>query len=803
MEEVIEENKVILEVSVDRLNEKWVFIAEQILNILHNTLEEKKNFWGKKSFTAPEISFEIANIDWIIRFFFIIKRELKELLENQIYAHYPNVEIREVPDHIKKDFKWFIWQLSLKTPYFNPIKIYSDFTEKTERGNIDPFSSLTAALTKNIKWWVRLIQVNFSPIPDRIWKNEQVIDILSSKKPKFIKNILLSKNWKIFKKIFSPFSIFIQWIKILIHPSKAAIKTEKKEPNKILERKLTWFGYTTSINIAIEWINELVSKVEIKDIISAFSIFSIAGQNGFKLDKIRQNDDNYLQSRINEKNIILNNSELAWLVHLPTIYVQTPGINWVLSKTLEPPNNIPILWTKDTIVPIWETNFRWSKVNFWIAQDDRRRHMYIIWKTWMWKSVLLENLIYDDIVKWRWVALIDPHWDLAETIISNIPKSRTNDVIYFDPADFNNPIAFNMFEMTSKELRSNISSWLVSVFKRIFGTSWWPRLEYILRNTIITLLELPDSTLMSIPLMLTNKSYRLKIVGKITDPIMIKFWAQEFESLDPKQMTEAISPILNKVGQFLSSPTLRNILCQPKNPFGFRWIMDNKKIFIANLSKWKIWEDSMELLGSLMITKFQVEAMRRADMEESKRKDFYLYVDEFQNFANDSFATILSEARKYKLNLTIANQYISQMTDVIKWAVFWNIGSMVSFQVWPEDAPKLVEAFGKDIVTENDLQNIRKYNIYMRLLIDWMPSRVFSAATFPPVKTRSDGSEQSMENIKKVSREKYSKPVDFVEKKIFDLSNQILEEEKRFKKEQAEFKEKMKEEKKKKSEIKI
>lgn len=273
--------------------------------------------------------------------------------------------------------------------------------------------------------------------------------------------------------------------------------------------------------------------------------------------------------------------------------------------------------------------------------------------------------------------------------------------------------------------------------------------------------------------------------------------------MEPKQMQEAISPILNKVGQFLSNPLLRNILAQPKNAFSLRWIMDNKKILIINLSKGKIGDDSMALLGSMMVTKFQIEAMSRADTEESKRKDFYFYVDEFQNFATDSFAVILAEARKYKLNLIVANQYISQMSEVVRNAVFGNVGTILSFQVWPDDAPKLAQAIWDDwIVTVSDLLNLRKYDIYSKLLIEGMPSRVFSATTFPPIKTKDDIDESRKVTVLKVSREKYAKSVEFVEKKILDFNKKIIEDEKKFKKEAEDYKEKMKEEKKKKQELK-
>ena len=492
---------------------------------------------------------------------------------------------------------------------------------------------------------------------------------------------------------------------------------------------------------------------------------------------------------------ILSVTELAGLVHMPTMYIKTPGVNWVTTRRFEPPHNLPHAEQPNT--PIGLSNFRGSTEAFGIQPVDRARHVYIIGKTGMGKSTLLENMLYSDIMSGRGIALIDPHGDLADTILANIPKSRTNDIVLFDPSDTEFPIAFNMLDNPNPELRPIVASGLVSIFKKMFAESWGPRLEYILRNTILTLLLIPETTLVSIPLILTHESYRKKVVSKITDPILVQFWTQEFEKMAPAQMNEAINPILNKVGQFLSSPILRNILGQPKNPFSLRWVMDNGKIFIVNLSKGKIGEDASALLGAMMVTKFQIEAMTRADTPESERRDFGLYVDEFQNFATDSFATILSEARKYKLSLTMANQYIAQMPETVQGAVFGNVGTLVSFQVGYDDASKFAEVFGgEDVIVPQDLTNLRKYDIYTKLLIDGMPSPVFSATTYAPLHSRMDiPPQQSRDVLLKVSREKYTKKKDFVEKKIFDYAAKIQEDEKKYRRDQEAYKEKIKTEK--------
>lgn len=795
----MDKERTILEVSVDRLNEKGVFMAEQILNIFHNTLEEHKYlFW--KTYTAPEFSFEMANIGGVIRFFFTVDSAYAEFLENQIYAHYPNVEIRKVEEYIPES-GGYVGKLSLIKDYISPIKIYTDFKEKSEKESVDPFSSITSALQKGGKDDIKLIQVRFSPIHDTAWKSPKKIAILTSHSPKWLKKAYLSKYGLLWKIGLSPFMALIKLVLAIVHPHKQAEETGAKDKNDPIDRKLASFGFSVGVSIGCFGTDNITSKITIKEAVSSLNIFSISGGNGFKLaGEVREDMTGELRKRSGKKNIVLNSSELAGLVHLPTIYVQTPGINWVTTKMLEPPQNLPLVTNTKDVTPLGITNFRGGRTQFGMLPTDRRRHVYIIGKTGMGKSTLLENMIYDDIMKGRGVAVIDPHGDLADTILANIPKSRTNDVIVFDPADYKNPIAFNMLENVSKELQPIVASGLLSIFKKMFAESWGPRLEYILRNTIITLLQVPDSTLMTIPMMLTQTSFRRKIIAKIQDPLMEKFWTSEFEAMEPKQMVEAVSPILNKVGQFLSSTLLRNILGQPKNPFSLRWIMDNKKIFIVNLSKGKIGEDSSALLGAMMVTKFQIEAMGRADIEEDKREDFYLYVDEFQNFATDSFATILSEARKYKLNLVMANQYIEQMSETVRGAVFGNVGTIVSFQVGFTDAAVLSGLMDEEVVSTNDLVNLGKYDIYTKLLVNGMPSKVFSATTFGPIKLRVPHPEQKKEVIMKVSREKYSKPVEFVEKKINDYATKIVEDEKKFKKEQEAYKERMKEEKKKKFE---
>ncbi len=410
-----------------------------------------------------------------------------------------------------------------------------------------------------------------------------------------------------------------------------------------------------------------------------------------------------------------------------------------------------------------ETTYRNQHRRFGIKTDDRRRHMYLIGKTGMGKSTILENMIIDDIRAGRGVAVVDPHGDLAEKVIQYIPSNRVNDVIYFNPADVNYPIAFNVVEQVAPHLRHLVASGLIGVFQKLWADSWGPRLEYILRNSILAILDYPNSTLLAVTRMLSDKSFRKKVIENIQDPVVKSFWTKEFAGYADKFAAEAVSPIQNKVGQFLSSSLIRNIVGQTNSSIDLREVMDEGKILIMNLSKGRIGEDNSELLGSMVITKIQLAAMSRVNVTEVERRDFYLYVDEFQNFATDSFANILSEARKYRLNLIMGHQYIEQLNDKVKAAVFGNVGTLVVFRVGATDAEELVKEF-TPVFTEEDLVNLPKYNICLKLMIDGVASDPFSARGLAPLKETERT--QNEEKVITSTRERYSAPREEVEDKI-------------------------------------
>ena len=426
---------------------------------------------------------------------------------------------------------------------------------------------------------------------------------------------------------------------------------------------------------------------------------------------------------------------------------------------------------ENNITLLAKTDYRGEYKKFGIRQDDRRRHVYVIGKTGMGKSCLIENMVIQDIQNGHGVALADPHGDLVEKILNFIPANRINDVVYFNPSDFEHPIAFNVLENVDAEKRHLISSGLLGIFKKIWADSWGPRLEYVLNNAIMALLEYPDSTLLGIMRMLVNKEYRNKVVRQISDPVVKSFWIDEYEKYPQKFQAEVIAPIQNKVGRFLSTPLTRNIVGQVKSSINIRDIVDNRKILLMNLSKGRIGEDNSALLGAMIITKIQLAIMSRVDMPEEERKDFCLYVDEFQNFATESFANILSEARKYRLNLVIAHQYIEQLEESVAAAIFGNIGTIIVFRVGAGDAEFLEKEF-LPYITQEDLVNLAKYKIYIKLMIDGISSNPFQALTLPPVPMPEDGAE-IMEKVIRVSRERYTTKREIVEQKILKWSGNL------------------------------
>ncbi len=402
-----------------------------------------------------------------------------------------------------------------------------------------------------------------------------------------------------------------------------------------------------------------------------------------------------------------------------------------------------------------ETDFRGKRTKFGIKSEDRSRHVYVIGKTGMGKSTLLENMAIQDIQNGNGVAFIDPHGGTAEKLLDYVPQSRIDEVVYFAPFDLDYPISFNVMEDIGKDQRHLVVNGLMSAFKKIWVDAWSARMEYILQNTLLALLEYPNSTLLGVNRVLSDKDYRKKVVDNVTDPSVRSFWVDEFANYTERMAAEAVPAIQNKIGQFTSNPLIRNIIGQPKSSFDFRQLMDDKKILIINLSKGRMGESNANLLGSMIITKIYLAAMSRANVPAPVLRTlppFYFFVDEFQSFANESFANILSEARKYKLSLTIAHQYIEQMSEEVRPAVFGNVGSIISFRVGPFDAEIFERVFGPTFMKE-DMVNLGMYQMYLTLMINGVGSPPFSARGMAPI---AQDNTSNREEIIAASRKHYA-----------------------------------------------
>jgi len=790
----------VVQVRVPKENESGPKVAEQIYATLHSIESEFSFFQKLRGFTSEHVSFELASISGVIKFYIAFPAHLRNLVEGQIYAQYPDVEIENANDYTMraKNFANAVGvSLDFRESDVFPIKRYVQFEDKLARVAIDPMAGITSSLVKfnnrDDQAWVQMV---VTPLPDK-WRliftkcvkilNKGVFGNIDSLSKLYAEAFTTRKVWP--KIVLFPL-YFVFWIQGLL--ATAGLESRMTDSGSSLVSSDVLDDVSSSahdressiaaamdkvvrplfsVNLRVVYVptekDDAAAKIKLREVVGAFKQFNFPSLNGFDIGDFKYGSSvvaDY-RKRVINNGMILNNEELATVYHMPNLTVKTPTIFWVSSKKLEPPSDLPGEVTEDGVATtiLGRSNYRGAEMIFGIKPDDRRRHIYIIGKTGMGKSTVLENMIYSDIMSGKGVGVIDPHGDLAESVLSFIPPNRTNDVVLIDPSDKDYAVAFNMLENVDPALNSIVCSGLVGIFKKIYAESWGPRLEHILRNTILALLEYPGTTMLGITRILQDAEFRRKVIRKIEDPVVKSFWLDEFEKMQDRIRVEAISPILNKVGQFLSSSMIRNIVGQPKSTVDLKFFMDKGKIVIINLSKGKIGEDNSALLGSMFVTKFQLDAMSRANIPEKERKDFYLYVDEFQNFATEAFATILSEARKYKLNLTMANQYIAQMPDEVRDAVFGNVGTIFSFQVGFDDAEYLSQQYGEEVLPP-DLVSLSKYTAYMRLLVDGMPTSTFSLATLPPPVFEPDA--EQVAKVVKVSRQRYAKNTSEITDKI-------------------------------------
>lgn len=759
------EHKLLI-LEIPRANDKKELAAEQMFASLHGILRDKRELRTSGGM-QEHISFEIAAVGKLIRFYVWVPKHLQNFVEGQIYAQYPTVQIHEADDdYTKRQFSHDVVYTAELIPTDNemlPIKTFQSF-------EVDPLAGITATLAKlednDEEVW---IQVLARPIADS-W-HKRASSYASS----------IKSGSPLVGDIFGGAGVYLlRAIEALWKaPEESAKPTAPKELSERdktriseIEKKSTKLGYQVKIRIAYLGNSQEAAKLRMQAIVGAFKQFNSTNLNGFKMAGVsfRQEEINKYTARFFiDKGYILNIEELASVFHLPHTNVETPNIVWANSKTAEPPSNLPVLTgdssIDDQVSAFGLTNFRGINQQFGLWRYDRSRHVYIIGQTGAGKSGLLELFALSDVYHNQGYAIIDPHGDFAVNNLKFIPAHRIKDVVYFNPADTAYPLGFNPMEVINPSMKNNISSEIIGVLKRMFGESWGPRLEYILRYTILALLDHPNTTMLDITRMLTDKKFRKEVLATCQDTVVLQFWNVEFASWNDKFQAEAIAPVLNKVGAFVANPIIRNIIGQPKSTFNIRQIMDEGKILIVNLSKGLIGEDNAGILGAFLVTKIQLAAMSRSDIPELKdRRPFYLYVDEFQNFATDSFATILSEARKYGLNLTVANQYISQMQENVRDAVFGNVGTTISFRVSADDAPILAKQFEPQFEAA-DLLQMHNRSFIINMVIKGEKAPAFSATTLTIPQSQTDYFVQIVDN----SRFAYSRPRSEVETEIQEL----------------------------------
>ena len=760
--EVFEEirNIQVMQILVPRENDKTPLAAEQMFSSIHGILEGSVK-------SLDLISFEIAadGRDGV-RFYVAAPQHLCKFIEGQIYAQYPNAEIMHVQDyalHQKEQNQSFVTagMIELDKSFIFPIKTFRNF-------DVDPLAAITGTvgdLEPGSGAWIQLIM---RPISN-YWQEDSKEYITSIRegegleKEGFLKKLISalgkSKEDDLKKEV------------IKLAPG-------QEEELSEIENKMLKLGSEICIRIVTKSDSQIRAEQIFRDIVASFKQFTTAHLNSFVYTEQERSGEevynDYLKRFLSaDTQDILNIEELASLYHLPNISVETPNIVWSRARKGEPPMNLPVAGTSEYVNVFAETDYRGERIEFGLKKDDRRRHFYLLGKTGAGKTTLFKNMFISDILAGEGACFIDPHGEVVEEILDYIPEHRKNDVIYFNPADVDHPIGFNMLELGDQSQRDLVADGVVEVFKKQFGYSWGPRLQYILTNAISTCLEAQGTTLLSVLRLLNDKNYRKFILKQVKDPILYKFWTEEFAQMSQNNrlVTEAVAPIQNKVGRFLASSVIRNIVGQVHSTIDLRDIMDNRKILLVNLAQGKLGEETASLLGGMIITRLQSTAMERIDIPQDERSDFYLYVDEFQNYATDSFAKILSEARKFKLNLVMTNQYIDQLPITVQQAIFGNVGTLGSFVVSQSDANILANEFAPMFSAE-DLVALDAYAMYIKLCIDGMTSVPFSAKSLAP-RYQPIGLK---DEIVQSSREAYSIEREMIEDKIMRWSSQTYSE---------------------------
>ncbi len=724
---------VLLQVAVPRDNEIKIDAAEQMFASLHSLYHD-----DKLAFLKPQehLSFEIVAKREDVRFYVAIPKKHKDLVEKQIHGSYPGADVREVEEYniFSENGKVAFAALRLKNANFCPIRIYKDLP-------VDPLSTITSVLAKMGEGEGAAIQVLVQPTGGK-WRRQGRGYIAHVKK-------------------------------IEANPEKASFKVDQKTLEAI-EHKISKSGYHVVVRLVVSSTSEEGAKHHLENLITAFGQF-VSDQNHFfkvkfPIKKLFMVDFvyryfPYINPPIFSQYSVLNSDELATIYHFPNKSIETPHIFWLNAKRAPAPMQIP-----QSGLFLGISRYRGVDRSIYISDEDRRRHMYVIGKTGTGKSQLLEEMIMQDIKNGKGLAVVDPHGDLIDGIMSRMPPDRAEDIIYFDPADEERPMGLNMLEAKTEQQKHFVATAIVGLMYKLYDPQKTgiigPRFEHAIRNAMLTVMCEPGNTFVEIVRVLTDSAFVQELLPKVQDPIIRRYWTDQIAQTADFHKSEVLDYIVSKFGRFVTNKLMRNIIGQSVSSFDMRKVMDEGKILLVNLSKGKMGEENSNFLGLILVPRILISAMSRQEIPEDQRRDFYLYVDEFQNFATPDFAQILSEARKYRLNLVVANQFIGQMEEEVKNAIFGNVGTVTAFRVGVTDANYLQHEY-QPTFNETDLINIEKYNAYIKTTVHNEPVKPFSIdLTKDMKKVTAERNSQIGKAIVELSRLKYGRSKELVEAEI-------------------------------------